>query len=207
MDVNTQSVGKTVSAMATVLADYLKPEEVALLTTPWRNHSMVSVKMLQQCVLDTTRRYPQLKAHRFEIRRGFWNTLEVDNNLSIKRSIPAPKITEQKSSFETTQAFYTVMEAFSSQVSAPYNRDFFHALHQIVAKERTFRGLDIDINQFLEGNRPIVPDDVYILNNMVQLAYSCLCEIVGPVEADDILFRVSEVAKSKHPRIVVEQLF
>ena len=59
MNMDTQSVDQTVSAMADVLAEYLNPEEVRLLTRQWQQYSTVSVKMMQQCVLDATRRYPE----------------------------------------------------------------------------------------------------------------------------------------------------
>jgi len=105
------------------------------------------------------------------------------------------------------QAFYTVMEALGSQLTEPDKRGFFHTMHQTVSKERTFKGHAIDINQFLEGTRPVVPDNEHLLNNMMQLAYICLCDIAGPVEADEIFFRISEDAKQSHPKAVVEMLF
>ena len=44
MNMDTQSVDQTVSAMADVLAEYLNPEEVRLLTRQWQQYSTVSVK-------------------------------------------------------------------------------------------------------------------------------------------------------------------
>ena len=78
MNIERQSVNQTVSAMADVLAEYLNPEEVRLLTTQWQQHSSVSIKMMQQCVLDATRRYPELQAYKSDIRKGFWDSMQAD---------------------------------------------------------------------------------------------------------------------------------
>lgn len=207
MNIDTQSVNQTVSAMAVVLAKYLNPEEVRLLTTHWQRHSTVSVKMMQQCVLDATRRYPELQEHKSDIRKGFWNTMQTDHQQVAEESGSSVEIDEQKSVSEMLQAFYTVMEAIGSQLTESDKCSFFHIMHQTVSKERTFKGHSIDINQFLEGARPIVPDNEHLLNNLIQLAYICLCDIAGPVEADEIFFRVAETAKQSHPRAVVEKLF
>lgn len=207
MNIDTQSVNQTVSAMAVVLAKYLNPEEVRLLTTNWQRHSTVSVKMMQQCVLDATRRYPELQEHKSDIRKGFWNTMQTDHQQVAEESGSSVKIDEQKSISEMLQAFYTVMEAIGSQLTESDERSFFHIMHQTVSKERTFKGHSIDINQLLEGERPVIPDNEHILNNLIQLAYICLCDIAGPVEADEIFFRVAETAKQSHPRAVVEKLF
>lgn len=207
MTIKTQSVERTVSAMAIVLAKYLNPEEVLLLTAQWRQYPTVSVKMMQQCVLEATRRYPELKAYKSDIRKGFWDTMQADSQQLTEAVTEAKTVNGQKSESEVVQAFYTVMEAFSNQLTAPDNRSLFQTLHQTVSKERTFKGHTLNISQFLDGGRPVVPDDMYILNNVVQLAYVCLCDIAGPVEADDILFQVAEIAKQRHPKAVVEKLF
>ena len=207
MNIDTQSVNQTVSEMAVVLARYLDPEEVKLLTTQWQRYSTVSVKMMQQCILEATRRYPELQAHKSDIRKDFWNTMQTDHQKVVEESNRSMHINEQKSISDMLQAFYTVMEAIGSQLTESDSRSFFHMLHQTVSKERTFKGHTIDINQFLESTRPIVPDNEHILNNLIQLAYICLCDIAGPVEADEILFRVAETAKQSHPRAVVEKLF
>jgi hypothetical protein len=207
MNIDTQSVNQTVSAMAVVLARYLHPEEVKLLTTQWQQYSTVSVKMMQQCVLDATRRYPELQEYKSDIRKGFWNTMQTDHQQVAEEANNSNGISEQKSVSELLQAFYTVMEAIGHQLAESDKRSFFHIMHQTVSKERTFKGHSIDINQFLEGARPVVPDNEHILNNLIQLAYICLCDIAGPVEADEILFQVAETAKQSHTRAVVERLF
>ena len=51
------------------------------------------------------------------------------------------------------------------------------------------------------------PDATELLNHIVQLAYVCLCDLLGPVDADEILFRVADIAKQSHPKEVVERLF
>lgn len=210
MNIDTQSVDQTVSAMAEVLSEYLHPEEVRLLKRQWQQYSTVSVKMMQQCILDATRRYPELQDHKSEIRKGFWATLQVDSqqtvesdshnghNEAINVSVPIS---------EPVLAFYTVIEALRSQLTAADSRSFFHSMHQTVSQERTFKGHHININQFLEGNRPPVPDNEHLLNNLMQLAYVCLCDITGPVEADEILFQAAQTAKQSYPKAVVEKLF
>ena len=80
-------------------------------------------------------------------------------------------------------------------------------MHQTVSQERTFKGHHIDIKQFLEGDRPLVPDDEHLLNTLMQLAYVCLCDIAGPVEADEILFQAAQTAKQSYPKAIVEKLF
>jgi hypothetical protein len=207
MAIETQSVEQTVSVMAKILAKYLDPEKVILLTAQWRQYPTVSVKMMQQCVLEATTRYPELKSYKSEIRKGFWNAMQTTNQDSIGTDGSDNVISGQKSVSEATNAFYTVMEGLKNRLTAPDARNLFHVLHQTVSQERTFKEHIININQFLEGDRPAVPDDIYILNNIVQLAYVCLCDITGPVEADDILFAVAETAKQSHPKAVVETLF
>ncbi|MBF4490297.1 hypothetical protein [Psychrobacter sp. N25K4-3-2] len=207
MTIETQSVEKTVSAMAKVLEKYLNHEEVLLLTVQWRQYPTVSIKMMQQCVLEATKRYPKLKPYRSDIRKDFWGTMQAASHQSTEAATEANTVNGQKSEFEGVQAFYTVMEAFNNQLTAPDNRSLFQTLHQAVSKERTFKGHTLNISQFLDGGRPVVPHDMYILNNVLQLAYVCLCNIVGPVEADDILFQVAEIAKQSHPKAVVEKLF
>ncbi|MGO1282448.1 MAG: hypothetical protein ACTH7W_04190 [Psychrobacter sp.] len=207
MNIDTQSVDQTVSAMAVVLAKYLDPEEVRLLTTQWQQYSRVSVKMMQQCILDATRRYPELKEHKSDIRKGFWDTMTADNLQGVTATDSGNDINKQKSINESTLAFYTVMEAIGSQLTKSHHHNFFHNLHQMVARERTFKGHIININQFLESERPIVPDATELLNHIVQLAYVCLCDMLGPVDADEILFRVADIAKQSHPKEVVERLF
>lgn len=205
MNMDTQSVDQTVSAMAEVLAKYLNPEEVRLLTRQWQQYSTVSVKMMQQCVLDATRRYPELQDHKSDIRKGFWDTMQADNQQTADSR--SKEISEKIPASEVVGAFYTVMESLSKQLNASESRSLFQAVHQAVSQERTFKGHVIHMGQFLEGNRPPVPDDEYLLNNVIQLVYVCLCDIVGPVEADDILFRAAETAKQSYPKSVVEKLF
>ena len=84
MNIDTQSVDQAVTAMAEVLADYLHPEEVRLLKSQWQRYSTVSVKMMQQCVLDATRRYPELQAYKSDIRKGFWATLQADSQQTVE---------------------------------------------------------------------------------------------------------------------------
>ena len=152
MNTDTQSVDQTVSAMAEVLAKYLHPEEVRLLKTQWLQYSAVSsVRMMQQCILDATRRYPELQDHKSEIRKGFWATLQVDSQQTVEsdshnghnETINAPVPIS-----EPVLAFYTVIEALRSQLTAADSRSFFHSMHQTVSQERTFKGHHININQF-----------------------------------------------------------
>lgn len=210
MNIDTQSVDQAVTAMAEVLADYLHPEEVRLLKSQWQRYSTVSVKMMQQCVLDATRRYPELQAYKSDIRKGFWATLQAgsqqtvesdshnSHNEAIKALIPVS---------ELVLAFYTVIEALRSQLSETESRNLFLTMHQTVSQERTFKGHSLNISQFLEGNRPSVPDNEHLLNNLMQLAYVCLCDVAGPVEADEMMFRAAEKAKQNYPKILVEKLF
>ena len=207
MNVSTQSVEQTVSEMAKVLADYLSPEEVNHLIVQWQNYPSVSVKMMQQCVLEATIRYPKLREYKSDIRKGFWYTMQTSSQLPVRTADNEYTTIGQKSVSEDVQAFHTVIEALVNQLSALDSRSLFHTMHQTILQERTFEGHDIDIEQFLEDVHPTLPDDSHILNNLVQLAYVCLCDIVGAVEADDILFKAAEVAKQKHPRSVVEKLF
>lgn len=216
MNIDTQSVDQAVTAMAEVLADYLHPEEVRLLKSQWQRYSTVSVKMMQQCVLDATRRYPELQAYKSDIRKGFWATLQADSqqtveadnhngynshnshNETVKASVPVS---------ELVLAFYTVIEALRSQLSETESRNLFLTMHQTVSQERTFKGHSLNISQFLEGNRPSVPDNEHLLNNLMQLAYVCLCDVAGPVEADEMMFRAAEKAKQSYPKTLVEKLF
>jgi len=210
MNIDTQSVDQAVTAMAEVLADYLHPEEVRLLKSQWQRYSTVSVKMMQQCVLDATRRYPELQAYKSDIRKGFWATLQADSqqtveadsynghNKAIKAPVPVSKL---------VLAFYTVIEALRSQLSETESRNLFLTMHQTVSQERTFKGHSLNISQFLEGNRPSVPDNEHLLNNLMQLAYVCLCDVAGPVEADEMMFRAAEKAKQSYPKTLVEKLF
>ena len=202
MNMDTQSVDQTVSAMASVLAEYLHPEEIRLLTTQWQRYSVVSVKMMQECILDATRRYPELQSHKSDIRRGFWDMIQATETSHNSEIIEKPLPTS-----ELLLAFYAVIEAIRSQLAAADNRSLFHTMHQTVSQERTFKGHVINMSQFLEGNRPPISDNEYILNNIVQLAYVCLCDIAGPVEADEILFQAAQVAKQNYPKSVVEKLF
>ena len=210
MNIDTQSVDQAVTAMAEVLTDYLHPEEVRLLKSQWQRYSTVSVKMMQQCVLDATRRYPELQAYKSDIRKGFWATLQAgsqqtvesdshnSHNEAIKALIPVS---------ELVLAFYTVIEALRSQLSETESRNLFLTMHQTVSQERTFKGHSLNISQFLEGNRPSVPDNEHLLNNLMQLAYVCLCDVAGPVEADEMMFRAAEKAKQSYPKTLVEKLF
>ena len=213
MNIDTQSVDQTVSAMAEVLADYLHPEEVRLLKSQWQRYSTVSVKMMQQCVLDATRRYPELQAYKSDIRKGFWATLQADSQQTVEadshnshnghnKAIKAPVPVS-----ELVLAFYTVIEALRSQLSETESRNLFLTMHQTVSQERTFKGHSLNISQFLEDNRPSVPDNEHLLNNLMQLAYVCLCDVAGPVEADEMMFRAAETAKQNHSKILVEKLF
>ena len=207
MNIDTQSVDQAVSAMTEVLAAYLHPEEVRLLKSQWQRYSSVSVKMMQQCILDATRRYPELQGHKSDIRKAFWDTLqtsnsqiqEVDNHNDI---IDTPVIISQ-----LVLAFYTVIEALRSQLTDMENHNLFLTMHQTVSQERTFKGHSINIKQFLEGDRPSVPDDEYLLNNLMQLAYVCLCDVAGPVEADEMMFRAAQTTKQSYPKALVEKLF
>ncbi|MGP9557622.1 hypothetical protein [Psychrobacter sp. AOP7-A1-24] len=210
MNIDTQSVDQAVTAMAEVLAEYLHPEEVRLLKSQWQRYSTVSVKMMQQCVLDATRRYPELQAYKSDIRKGFWDTLQSDSqqtvevdshnshNETIKALIPVS---------ELVLTFYTVIEALRSQLSEIESRNLFLTMHQTVSQERTFKGHHLNIRQFLEGNRPFVPDNEHLLNNLMQLAYVCLCDVAGPVEADEMMFQAAETAKQSYPKKLVEKLF
>ena len=213
MNIDTQSVDQAVTAMAEVLADYLHPEEVRLLKTQWQRYSTVSVKMMQQCVLDATRRYPELQAYKSDIRKGFWATLQADSQQTVKadshnshnghnKAIKAPIPVS-----ELVLAFYTVIEALRSQLLETESRNLFLTMHQTVSQERTFKGHSLNISQFLEGNRPSVPDNEHLLNNLMQLAYVCLCDVAGPVEADEMMFRAAEKAKQNYPKTLVEKLF
>ena len=161
--------------------------------------------MVQQCVLDAIRRYPELKAHKSDIRKGFWDTLLTDYQQEEEND--GEEHSESLVAPPSVQAFYTVMESIRSQLSPPDSRHLFHIMHQVVSQERTFKGHNININQFLEHNRPPMPDDENLLNSLVQLAYICLCDMAGPVEADEMLFRAAEMAKQHHPKAVVEKLF
>ena len=210
MNTDTQSVDQTVSTMAEVLAKYLHPEEVRLLKTQWLRYPAVSVKMMQQCVLDATRRYPELQAYKSDIRKGFWATLQADSQQTVEsdshnghnETIKAPVPVS-----ELVLTFYTVIEALRSQLSETESRNLFLTMHQTVSQERTFKGHSLNISQFLEGNRPSVPDNEHLLNNLMQLAYVCLCDVAGPVEADEMMFRAAEKAKQNYPKTLVEKLF
>lgn len=203
MIIETQSVEQTVSAIAEVLAKYLNPEEIKLLTTQWRQHPAVSIKLIQQFILETTRRYPELQAHKSEIRRGFLSAMQG----KVQQPAYLNKYIEPVTASEMVKTFQTVMKACSNQLSAPDRRNFFIVLHQAVSQERTFRGHEINVSSFLSEALPVVPDDIYILNNLVQLVYVCLCDIVGPIEADEILYSIAETAKRQHPKAMVEKLF
>ena len=205
MNIETQSVDQTVSAMADVLAEYLNPEEVRLLTKQWQRYTSVSVKMMQQCVLEATRRYPELKAHKSDIRKGFWDTMQADQPQAIESDDPLEDSNIAIS--EQVLAFYSVMDALSSQLTAADNRSLLQTMHQTVSQERTFKGHAINMNHFLDGHRPPLPDDEHLLNNLIQLAYVSLCDIVGPVDADEILFHAAQTAKQSHPKVLVEKLF
>ena len=117
------------------------------------------------------------------------------------------EIIRKKPAYEVVDVFYTVMETLSKQLNASESRSLFQAVHQAVSQERTFKGHVINMSQFLEENQPPVPDDEYLLNNVIQIVYVCLCDIAGPVEANDILFRAAETAKQSYPKAVVEKLF
>ena len=202
-----QSIEQVVNAMATVLANYLDYEQVNVLTKRWRQYPEVSVKMMQQSILEATRHFPKLNPYKSEIRKGFWEALQnsAANNLATE-DISEQKTT-QSSESESVNAFYTVIEFIQNELTAPDSRELFHALHQMVVKERTLKGHSLNMQQFLNHERPPVPDDVQVLNTLVQLTYICLCDILGPVDADDMLYRSAETAKQQHPKAIVEQLF
>lgn len=211
MNRRNQSVEQVVSQMADVLVKYLDPAKVDELTQLWLLQPAVSVKMLQQSILDTIKRYPQLKPYKSEIRQGFWAALYiVPNNpaTTVTEQGPIRPLTSAQSSNSTqVNAFYSVMEKIKQQLSAPYDRNLFINLHQNVINERTFKGHAIDVRGFLYDERPNVPDEVFILNNLVQLTYVCLCDVVGAVAADEVMYRSAERAKQHFPQKLVENLF
>ena len=150
MNIDTQSVDQTVSAMAEVLSEYLHPEEVRLLKRQWQQYSTVSVKMMQQCVLDATRRYPELQDHKSKIRKGFWATLQVDSQQTVEsdshnghnETINAPVPIS-----EPVLAFYTVIEALRSQLTAADSRSFFIVCTKLFRKNAPSKGTtSISIN-------------------------------------------------------------
>lgn len=203
MIIETQSVEQTVSAMREVLEKYLNAEEIRLLTAQWRQYPVVSIKLIQQLVVETTRRYPELKAYRSEIRRGFIDAMQA----KVQVSTCLNNDSEPMGHSEVIGTFYTVIIACSNQLNALDKRSFFYFLHQAISKDRTFRGHNIDVSSFLSDDQPVVPDDLNILSNIMQLAYVCLCDIVGPVVADEILFVSAETAKQKHSKEMVENFF
>ncbi|WP_379543746.1 hypothetical protein [Psychrobacter sp. R86515] len=213
MNIDTQSVDQAVTAMAEVLAEYLHPEEVRLLKSQWQRYSTVSVKMMQQCVLDATRRYPELQAYKSDIRKGFWATLQTGSQQTVESDSHNGHNSHNETAkapvpvSELVLAFYTVIEALRSQLSETESRNLFLTMHQTVSQERTFKGHSLNIGKFLEGNRPSVPDNEHLLNNLMQLAYVCLCDVAGPVEADEMMFRAAEKAKQSYPKKLVEKLF
>ena len=163
--------------------------------------------MMQQCILDATRRYPELQDHKSDIRKAFWDTLQTSNSQiqevdDHNEIIDTPVIVSQ-----LVLVFYTVIEALRSQLTDMENHNLFLTMHQTVSQERTFKGHSIHIKQFLEGDRPSVPDDEYLLNNLMQLAYVCLCDVAGPVEADEMMFRAAQATKQSYPKALVEKLF
>ena len=207
MNIDTQSVDQAVSAMTEVLAAYLHPEEVRLLKSQWQRYSSVSVKMMQQCILDATRRYPELQDHKSDIRKAFWDTLQTSNSQIQEVDDHNDIIDTPVTVSPLVLAFYTVIEALRSQLTDMENHNLFLTMHQTVSQERTFKGHSINIKQFLEGDRPSVPDDEYLLNNLMQLAYVCLCDVAGPVEADEMMFRAAQTTKQSYPKALVEKLF
>ena len=207
MSGSVQSVEQTVTAMATVLADYLTHQEIAQLTASWRQHSTVSVKMIQECVLDATTQYPRLRQHRSAIRQAFWSNALHMTASTANEDASSNSEGGLRSESALVSAFYAVMRGLSTQLPPANRQQVFAMLHQMVAKERTFKGQNIDMMAFLNGQRPWVPDDIEMLNNLVQLAYVCVCDIEGPVEADHIFYHVSEAAKAEHATAVVQQLF
>ena len=208
MKMSTQSVEQTVFAMEKVLTKYLSDEEINNLTTEWKNYPLISAKTMQQCVLETTKRYPELVYYKSEIRKGFYKTIQRLYSRATANCEQSPDfIIESKPFSEEIEAFYTIMETLAKQLNAPNQHYLFFTMHQNILKERTFEEHVINIEQFSEGNRPALPDDVFILNNLVQLSYVCLCDLLGPVEADNILFNVAETAKRLHAKAVVNSLF
>lgn len=208
MNDSVQSVDKTVSSMAAVLADYLTHQEIVRLTASWRQHSEVSVKMIQACVLDATTQYPRLRKHRSDIRKAFWRTaLQMNKPISDEDTNPPSAADVPSSDSVLVDAFYEVMLGLKAQLRPAERQQVFAMLHHMVAKERTFKGQNINIMAFLAGHLPLVPDDADLLNNLVQLAYVCLCDVEGPVEADRIFYQVSEDTKAQHSNAIVECLF
>ncbi|GAA0309138.1 hypothetical protein [Psychrobacter aestuarii] len=208
MSGTTPSVKQTVSSMASVLKPYLEREEIAQLTAAWQQHSTVSVKMIQQCVMDTTTQYPKLKRYKSDIRKAFWTaTLHTEASHDEEGSSASALTNQQASVSALVKAFYSVMLSLRAQLDDTSAEQLFAILHQTVAKERTFRGHHIEITAFLDNRCPTVPNDAHLLNNIVQLAYVCLCDVEGPVAADDMFYQVAEAAKAEHPNAVVEQLF
>lgn len=199
-----QPVEQMVNSMATVLANYLDPEQINILTKRWREYSEVSVKMIQQSILEATRRYPKLSPYKSEIRKGFWEALQGSAATSVA---VIDQNNRQSSNDSVCNAFYSVFEAIQKELTAPQRSDLIYQLHQLIIKERTFTGHGIDVTVFLNNDRPKVPDDAQMLNTLVQLTYICLCNIIGPMEADNILYKSAESAKQVYPKAVVEQLF
>ena len=99
------------------------------------------------------------------------------------------------------------MSVFKEELGTDNERTLINNMHHRVLKERTFEGHDIDMRAFLHSNRPLIPNDTFILNNLVQLAYVCLCDIVGAGEADRLLFMSAAVAKKQHAKAIVAKLF
>lgn len=211
MNATDQSVEQVVNAMAGVLAKHLDPDQINKLSKSWRRYPQISVKMLQQCVLDTTTHYPHLKPYKSEIRKGFWSVMQGNEPDGLEtgedRGHERGDRSEQLSSSEIVEAFYTIIEAIQKQLSAPDGRALFQQLHQVVVTERTLKGHSINMQQFLNDERPQVPDNEKVLNNLVQLVYVCLCDLLGPVEADETLYQSAEIAKQSHAKTIVEKLF
>ena len=203
MIIETQSVDQTVSAMGEVLKKYLNSEEIRSLTAQWRQYPTVSIKLIQELIIETTRRYPELQAYRSEIRRGFINAMQA----KVQVSTHSNKNSEPIGYSEVVGTFYTVITACSNQLNAPDKGVFFDFLHRYISQDRTFKGHNIDVSSFLSDDQLVVPDDINILSNIMQLAYVCLCDIVGPVAADEILFVSAETAKQSHPKEMVEKSF
>lgn len=208
MNGDIQSVQQTVSSMESVLKSYLSQEDIAELSASWQTaHASVSVKMIQQCVMELIAQHPRLRSHKSDIRKAFWSAALETEMLSDSSSNTLTGENTQAIHSDMVNAFYSVMLSIKQQLSAASSQQLFTMLHQTIAKERTFKGHPVEIMAFLEGECPPVPDDVSLLNTLVQLAYVCLCDVEGPVAADDMFYQAAEAAKAKHPNAVVEQLF
>ena len=203
-----QSVAQVISEMETILSNYLTAQEIEQLTTPWRQHNQVSLQMVQQCLLDTFTQYPKLRAHKAVIRKQFWAaSMETDVLLNPKKDDASAERDAGTAVSGLVKAFHAVMLSLGNKLKAHDRQQLFTSMHQMVAEERTLKAHYVNMEAYLQDDCPAVPDNAHVLNNIVQLAYVCLCDIEGPVEADNIFYNVHETAKAQHDNDVVAQLF